>query len=218
MDNGIVRKFETGATRDTSANKLEPFGFISPLVMHRFSEYMHKHRFQSDGTIRSADNWQKGIPIRVYLESITRHFFDFWLVTTGFKPRFDPNVTDPVEIACALLFNIQGFILETMKADELDRPRFASSINEAMEWAMVDMQRQGVKDAHRELAGLAEDEHTQYFTLQAQAKRKAELAKVYGIDPDLEREVDKAFEKWEGNGALTNQSEMGLKGEGWGNR
>ncbi len=119
-DNGQIRQFSTGATRDTSQNKLEPYGFISPLALFRFSEYMHKHRLQADGSLRSSDNWKKGIPIMVYVHSLIRHVFDFWLVMSGLKPRFDPKVTDPVEIACAIMFNVQGFLHEAMqKADGL---------------------------------------------------------------------------------------------------
>ena len=120
IDSGKVRTFSTGATRDTSVNKLEPFGFISPLALHRFSEYMHKHRFQSDGTVRASDNWQKGIPIKVYVHSLIRHIMDFWLVTAGFSPRYDKAVTDPVEIACAIMFNVQGYLHEMLKLRDQD--------------------------------------------------------------------------------------------------
>lgn len=109
-----IRKFKSGATRDTAEGKLEPWGFLSPLALHRFSEYMHKHRKQADGSLRSSDNWKKGIPIDVYLHSLMRHVFDFWLVMTGFKPRFDKKVEDPVEIACAIMFNVQGFLHEAL--------------------------------------------------------------------------------------------------------
>lgn len=114
-DNGAIRQFDSGATRDTSINKLEPFGFISPLALFRFSEYMNRHRLQSDGSLRSSDNWKKGIPIKVYVHSLIRHVMDFWLVMSGLKPRFDPHVDDPVEIACAILFNVQGFLHEALQ-------------------------------------------------------------------------------------------------------
>jgi hypothetical protein len=114
-DNGAIRQFDSGATRDTSINKLEPFGFISPLALHRFSEYMNTHRLQSDGSLRSSDNWKKGIPIKVYVHSLIRHVMDFWLVMSGLKPRFDPHTTDAVEIACAILFNVQGFLHEALQ-------------------------------------------------------------------------------------------------------
>lgn len=120
-DNGAIRQFDSGATRDTSKNKLEPFGFISPLALFRFSEYMHKHRLQSDGSLRASDNWKKGMPIPVYVHSLIRHVFDFWLVMSGLRPRFDPHTTDPQEIACAILFNVQGFLHEVVQKG-LDNP------------------------------------------------------------------------------------------------
>ena len=55
----MIRKFETGATRDTDEGKLDFEGFFSPIVMERFAEYMNKHRRQSDGQLRDSDNWQK---------------------------------------------------------------------------------------------------------------------------------------------------------------
>ena len=53
-----VRKFESGATRDTDEGKLDFEGFLSPLVLERFARYMHKNRVQSDGSLRDSDNWQ----------------------------------------------------------------------------------------------------------------------------------------------------------------
>lgn len=112
VDNGAIRRFDSGATRDTSQQKLDPFGFISPVAMHRFSEYMHKHRLQSDGNLRDSDNWKKGMPKEEYVRSLIRHVMDFWLVASGEAPRYDTKVTDPDEIACAIMFNIQGYLHE----------------------------------------------------------------------------------------------------------
>lgn len=111
-DTGQLRTFSTGATRDTSKEKLDPFGFLSPVAMHRFSEYMHKHRLQTDGNLRDSDNWKKGMPKEEYVRSLIRHVMDFWLVTSGEAPRYDPKVSDPDEIACAILFNVQGYLHE----------------------------------------------------------------------------------------------------------
>ena len=54
-----MRTFDTGATRDSDNDKLDYEGFLSPLVLRRYAEYLHKHRKQSDGKIRTSDNWQK---------------------------------------------------------------------------------------------------------------------------------------------------------------
>jgi len=118
-DDGTVRKFYTGATRDTSKDKLEPYGFLSPEVLHRFSQYMHKHRLQSDGSLRAPDNWKKGIPMEEYEKSFIRHAMDFWALTRGEgKPLYDVGVDDPEEVACALMFNIQGWLHERLRKRE----------------------------------------------------------------------------------------------------
>ena len=40
-DNGTIRKFESGATRDTADGKLDPEGFTNPMVMKQFYKYMN---------------------------------------------------------------------------------------------------------------------------------------------------------------------------------
>lgn len=105
-----IREFTTGATRDTDENKLDFEGFLSPLVIERFAEYMQTHRKQTDGNLRDSDNWQKGIPIDEYMKSGWRHFFDLWKEHRGIKSR------DGIEIAlCAVMFNVQGYLFEILK-------------------------------------------------------------------------------------------------------
>ena len=106
---GKMRKFETGATRDTDQGKLGYMGFFNPFVLKRYAEYMHKHRQQSDGSLRDPDNWQKGIDKKVYLDSKCRHFMDTWLWAYG-----DPSV-DIEETLCAELFNTMGFLYELLR-------------------------------------------------------------------------------------------------------
>lgn len=97
-----ARYFDTGATRDTDEGKLDFDGFLSPLALRRFAEYMHECRKQSDGELRDSDNWQKGIPQDVYRKSMWRHFFSVWE-----KSRAGEEcITD----LCALLFNVQGLL------------------------------------------------------------------------------------------------------------
>lgn len=105
--NSKVRKFDTGATRDVDDGKLDFDGFLSPLPLEAFAQYMHKNRYQKDGTIRDGDNWQHGIPRPVYRKSAWRHFFAWWK-----KHRAGEDVT---EEACALLFNIMGDLHEHLK-------------------------------------------------------------------------------------------------------
>ena len=64
-----IRMFPSGATRDGDEAKLDYEGFLSPFVVERYAEYMQKHRVQSDGQLRDADNWQKGIPREAYIQS-----------------------------------------------------------------------------------------------------------------------------------------------------
>ena len=99
-----MRSFDTGATRDTDSGKLQYEGFLSPLVLRRYAEFMHKHRKQSDGKLRVADNWQKGLPLEVYADSGWRHFMDWWA-----WQRKCWNPKEGIEEAlCALLFNVMG--------------------------------------------------------------------------------------------------------------
>jgi len=105
-----VRTFDTGATRDSNTEKYDYEGFLSPLVEERFAQYMHKHRKQADGSLRDSDNWQRGIPLDAYMESMFRHFFDVWKEHRGF-----PTKEGLEEALCALKFNVNGYLHETLK-------------------------------------------------------------------------------------------------------
>jgi hypothetical protein len=102
-----ARYFATGATRDTDEGKLNYEGFLSPAVLKRFAEYMHECRKQSDGVLRDADNWQKGIPQKAYMESMWRHFMAVW---SGYR---EGEVSS--DDLCALLFNVQGMLFENLR-------------------------------------------------------------------------------------------------------
>lgn len=105
----VVRTFDTGATRDTDDGKLDFEGFLSPLALEAFAQYMHKHREQADGTLRASDNWQRGMDDSVYMKSMFRHFFAVW---KGHRAGAALSIDD----LCALLFNVQGLLHETLKA------------------------------------------------------------------------------------------------------
>lgn len=107
-----IRRFDTGATRDTDAGKLDYDGFLSPLVLERFARYMHSHRVQPDGAMRAADNWQKGIPRDAYMKSGWRHFFDWWCHHRG-ASRLAGAALE--EALCALLFNVSGYLHEVLR-------------------------------------------------------------------------------------------------------
>jgi hypothetical protein len=112
MAEHIMRSFETGATRDSDTSKPDYEGFLSPLVVERFGEYMHVHRKQADGGLRASDNWQKGIPLDAYIKSAWRHFHDWWCSHRGLQSRENDVEKD----LCALMFNVQGYLHEVLKA------------------------------------------------------------------------------------------------------
>jgi hypothetical protein len=64
-----MRKFDAGSIRDSEEGKYDYEGALSPLVLERFAAYMHKHCTLADGSTRTSDNWQKGMPKDVYIKS-----------------------------------------------------------------------------------------------------------------------------------------------------
>jgi len=105
-----VRTFETGATRSSDVGKPSYVGFMSPLVVERFGEYMLKHQIQADGTLREPDNWKNGIPLNSYLDSILRHFVALWLIHEGHE-----DWEDAEDVLCALKFNVDGYLHEVVQ-------------------------------------------------------------------------------------------------------
>lgn len=114
--NTPMREHKTGATRNSDDGKLDFEGFLSPLVLEEFARYMNVHRMQSDGKLRDSDNWQKGMPKDWYVKSLWRHFMDLWMIHRGHK-RFDKDGREITasEACCAILFNVQGYLHETLK-------------------------------------------------------------------------------------------------------
>lgn len=106
------RTFDTGAIRDISDAKLDYDGFLSPLVLKRYAEHMHTFRKLPDGSSRTSDNWQLGIPKDEYLKSMFRHFVAVWSSHRGVS-----NESDIAAELCALLFNVSGYLHEHLKAE-----------------------------------------------------------------------------------------------------
>lgn len=107
-----MRVFESGATRNVETDP-DYHGFLSPLALHSYGEYMHRHRLQADGTMRRSDNWQLGIPNDAFVRSLVRHVHDIELIHDGYGElaRQDDR-DDNVLLAhlSAALFNIQGML------------------------------------------------------------------------------------------------------------
>ena len=110
-----MRHFQTGATRDDEEGKIDPEGFLSPIVLERYSLYMQEHRVQSDGALRDSDNWQKGIPLDAYMKSGMRHFMDWWLEHRGYESR--EGLEDAL---CGLMFNTMGYLFEVLNEQQRD--------------------------------------------------------------------------------------------------
>lgn len=112
-----ARTFDTGATRDTDEGKLDFEAFLSPAVIIRYAEHLHKHAMQSDGEMRPGDNWQRGIKKEVYAKSMHRHFIDVWCHN---RNRSDLAVEDLETALCALMFNVMGYLFEVLKEKDKD--------------------------------------------------------------------------------------------------
>lgn len=114
-----TRVFATGATRDANNNKLAFEGFIDPIVLRRFAEFMHSKRtanVPAGQTLRDPDNWQKGIPNDAYADSGVRHAFEWWSQHRGYEVRDEKgNVMDIEEVLCALLFNDMGYLRNLLR-------------------------------------------------------------------------------------------------------
>ena len=128
-----IRKFETGATRDTDIGKLDFEGFLSPIVLKKYAEYMYKHRKQSDGKLRDSDNWQKGFGkgrehfVNV-MKSWFRHFFNVWFLHRGFKGKECMG-----DALLASLFNNMSYAHQYFKNEELQKEMTKEQMSILME-------------------------------------------------------------------------------------
>lgn len=110
-----IRTFASGANRNSDEGKLDFEGFLSPAVIKKYAEYMHKNRFLENGQMRDSDNWQKGIPVPAYMKSMYRHFFDTWSNYRGIE-----TPETQVQNLCGLMFNTMGMLHELLKAEKND--------------------------------------------------------------------------------------------------
>jgi len=110
-DTSNIRVFESGAKRDSDKHKLDYDGALSPEVLRAFAIFMDFNRQMADGSSRSVADWKQGVPLDVYMKSAMRHFMSWWLAHHG-----NQTSEDRVWALLALLFNLQGYLHEWMKA------------------------------------------------------------------------------------------------------
>lgn len=109
------RTFETGATRDSDAGKLDFEAFLSVRALRAYAEYMHSHRAFGD-VERTGDNWQRGIPLDAYMKSLWRHMFDVWAFHRHERPL--DAAADEVRAVCAVIFNAFGMLHELTRPEQ----------------------------------------------------------------------------------------------------
>lgn len=91
-DSGTRRKFETGAVRDGEQGKGR-FDLLPYFPLKRYAQHMEK------GAIKyAARNWEKGIPLSVFMNSAENHL-----------QKLKAGFTDE-DHAAAALWNIAGYI------------------------------------------------------------------------------------------------------------
>ena|SRR5450631_3414633 len=107
-----IRTFATGATRSPLADKLEYDGYLNPLVLKRFAEYMRKHQTQSNGERRASDNWQLNIPMASLHDSKKRHDHDVWLHIKGYPEEATESMEESL---CAAIFGNMAMLKQVME-------------------------------------------------------------------------------------------------------
>jgi hypothetical protein len=111
----MIRTFKSGANRNADNGKLEIYGFNHPLVDTSFNKYMHHHRKLEDGTLRDSDNWWKGFPTRVIIESLSRHIHDIKMIYAGYKVTENGNEVNLEEAINGAKFNLNALQLDNLK-------------------------------------------------------------------------------------------------------
>ena len=131
-----VQQFDSGATRNLDVSKYDYSGFLNPEALHAFAEYMHEHRLQKDGTLRDSDNWQKGIPFRVYAKSLIRHCIDLWRMDRGYAVT-NPDTGAPCtkqELCCAIIFNAMGYLKELVDTSPINQVAQTPAPHSPVRW------------------------------------------------------------------------------------
>jgi hypothetical protein len=114
-------KFETWATRSSDKWKIDFEGFLNPLVLESFWNYMLSHQTQADWKLRTSDNWQKWMPIDNYMKSLLRHAFDVWKLHRGYEVYKEWKYWGKEECLNALFFNVQWYLFEIIKNKDIPK-------------------------------------------------------------------------------------------------
>lgn len=101
------RTFDSGATRASLGDKPQYEGYLNPLVLHRFAQYMQRHQTMEDGSRRAPDNWQKGIPKDALIDSGIRHIIDIWLHHRGYSYAAREDLEESL---CAAMFFTMAYL------------------------------------------------------------------------------------------------------------
>lgn len=97
-----IRKFGTGAIRDSENGKEDYTETISWTAFRRYAEFMTENKKRYGG-----GNFKLGIPIEAYERSLIRHLSKY-MINKYEKGSLEPNV----DHLSALLFNIFGIMHE----------------------------------------------------------------------------------------------------------
>lgn len=110
------RVFLSGAIRNNVNGKLDYSGFLDPAVENSFAQYMNKYRKMEDGTYRNSNDWKKGIPNQVLMESLYRHFIDVHLLHEGYEVIDESGEKVTLQDCLnGVKFNINAYILNIIK-------------------------------------------------------------------------------------------------------
>jgi len=126
VKNDLIRTFDGGGIRDLDKDKFDIEGFLSPLNLHRYFQYMHEHRILPNGEERESDNWQALFGekhLNVCLKSLLRHVHDLWLHHRGHKEKTTETLENSL---CAIIFNASAYLFKLL-LDKQKRSRNETS-------------------------------------------------------------------------------------------
>ena len=112
-----IREWDSGGKRDTDEGKLDYDGFLSPVVLKRFAQYMQKHRTMRDGSIRDSDNWKAGFgDFREHAETCMKSMFRHFMCVWGIHRCDEDETGDLEEALCGVMFNAMAWLHRLLKS------------------------------------------------------------------------------------------------------